>query len=297
MEANLFEKYSFTVPDYKKIRVIIDSDVAGEADDPFAIAHALMSPKLLVKAVVAEHCGYPGSNQKSFEALERLLDAMDMEVNALHGEEWPLDKTGELSEGVKFIIEEARKDDKRPLYVLCMGPLSNPARALSAAPDIAERMTIVTIGEHSYDNMREFREANFGCDIEAINTILGTSVNIWQIPVCAYGSIRVSLAELQKKVACCGKAGRYLYEQMVEYNQTENAWWTAGESWSLGDSPSVAVVIDHDCGSFRMIPSRFVNEDTSYSAELTGHIIKVYDTINSRFVLEDFFSKLELLYK
>lgn len=164
----MFENYTFVVPDYKKIRVIIDSDVAGEADDPFAIAHALMSPKLLVKAVVAEHCGYDNSMQKSFEALEKLTDAMDINVNSLHGEEWPLDADREISEGVQFIIDEARKDDERPLFVLCMGPLSNPARALVEAPDIAERLTIVTIGGHSYDNMREFREANFGTDIKRL---------------------------------------------------------------------------------------------------------------------------------
>lgn len=30
--------FNFTIPDYKKIRVIIDTDAACEADDPFAIA-------------------------------------------------------------------------------------------------------------------------------------------------------------------------------------------------------------------------------------------------------------------
>lgn len=34
---------AYDIPEYKRIRVIIDSDAACEADDPFAIAHALMS--------------------------------------------------------------------------------------------------------------------------------------------------------------------------------------------------------------------------------------------------------------
>ena len=41
-------KLTYCVPENKKIRVILDSDTACEADDPFAIAHALMSPKLIV---------------------------------------------------------------------------------------------------------------------------------------------------------------------------------------------------------------------------------------------------------
>jgi len=287
-------KYAFEVPDYKKVRVIVDTDAAGEADDPFAIVHALLSPKMLVKAVIAEHCTYPDSMQKSYEVIEQIAEAMDMEVPMLHGEEWPLDPEGEASEGVRFMIEEARKEDSRPLFILCMGPLSNPAKALQLAPDIAGRMTLVIIGGHSYDHMREFQEANFRADISAINTILKTEVNIWQIPVCAYGAIRVSLAELQKKVSGCGKIGEYLFHQMITYNHTKEAFWTPGESWSLGDSPAVSVVLDQDCGRWRMRPAHWVNADTSYSAEVPGRVIRVYDTVDPRFVLEDFFTKLAL---
>ena len=39
----------FDIPEYKKIRVIIDADAACEADDPFAIVQALLSPKLIAK--------------------------------------------------------------------------------------------------------------------------------------------------------------------------------------------------------------------------------------------------------
>ena len=38
----------YTVPHNKQIRVIIDTDAACEADDPFAIVQALLSPKLVL---------------------------------------------------------------------------------------------------------------------------------------------------------------------------------------------------------------------------------------------------------
>ena len=69
-------RYEYQVPDEKRVRVIIDSDTACEADDPFAIAHALMSPKLIIRAVVAEHFAAPGSMHLSHEAIKRLTDAM-----------------------------------------------------------------------------------------------------------------------------------------------------------------------------------------------------------------------------
>ena len=63
----------FDVLNKKKVRVILDTDAACEADDPFAIAHALMSPKLVVKAIFAEQFGRKDSTKNSFDAMITLL--------------------------------------------------------------------------------------------------------------------------------------------------------------------------------------------------------------------------------
>ena len=59
-------KLDFDVRDEKRIRVIVDTDTACEADDPFAVAHAVLSPKLMVRAIVAEHFGRDGSMEASY---------------------------------------------------------------------------------------------------------------------------------------------------------------------------------------------------------------------------------------
>ncbi|MCR4949788.1 MAG: hypothetical protein K6A40_00525 [Solobacterium sp.] len=41
---DLQKKMNLFIPDEKQIRVIVDSDVRNEADDPFAIAHFLLTP-------------------------------------------------------------------------------------------------------------------------------------------------------------------------------------------------------------------------------------------------------------
>ena len=74
-------KLLFDVPQYKKLRVIIDTDAACEADDPFAIAQALMSPKLMVKGILAEHFAAEGSVQRSYDEVLTILDAMDIEFH------------------------------------------------------------------------------------------------------------------------------------------------------------------------------------------------------------------------
>ncbi len=48
-------QYDFTVPDRKKIRVIVYTDCKNEADDQFALAHHLMTPKFDVVGIIAGH--------------------------------------------------------------------------------------------------------------------------------------------------------------------------------------------------------------------------------------------------
>lgn len=286
--------FQFDVRDEKRIRVILDTDTACEADDPFAIAHAVLSPKLIVKGIVAEHFAQAGSMKRSYDSAHRLMNAMHRTENLLHGEEYPLDRERPVSEGVAFMIDEALREDKHPLFILCLGALSNIARALVIEPGIAKKITIVTIGGHGYDiAAAPFREFNFGNDPEAANTVMRSNAEVWQIPSSVYGSICVGLTELQQKVAPCGEAGKYLFEQMVAYNNTDNASWTCGESWSLGDSPAVGVALLPHCGRSHMARIKHVNPDTSYTDIPDGRFIKLYDSIDSRYILEDFYAKLE----
>nr|UKE84239.1 hypothetical protein KXZ65_02120 [Pectobacterium sp. PL152] len=45
----------FDVADHKQIRVIISADAKNEADDDFAVAHAVLTPTMQVKGLIAAH--------------------------------------------------------------------------------------------------------------------------------------------------------------------------------------------------------------------------------------------------
>ncbi len=49
----------------KRIRVIVLSDAKNEADDAFAIVHALLTPSFDVRGIIAGHFGVPGSVEGS----------------------------------------------------------------------------------------------------------------------------------------------------------------------------------------------------------------------------------------
>ena len=286
------------IPDEKKIRVIIDTDAACEADDPFAIVQALLSPKLIVKGILAEHFNEKGSVQKSYDEIMTILNAMNLKVPVLMGEEDPVDAVGwpeSVSEAADFIIGEAMKDDPKPLYILCQGAITNLAVALRRKPAIKDRIRIIWIGTHGIsDKPAPFREFNAGNDVTAANYVLESGADIWLVPSDVYTTITVGLAELKLKVLPCGRIGKHLYENMIDYNLSPRAGWTQGESWSLGDSPAIAIALNPECGKYIYTQAPHVGEDTSSSARSGTPVIRIYKSVDSRYILEDFFAKLQL---
>ena len=287
----------YRIPEEKKIRVIVDTDAACEADDPFAIAHALMSPKLIVKGITAEHFAQDGSMERSFLEIGTILKAMDLAVPAFRGQEGSVSSCGSISDAVGFIIEEALRDDEKPLYVLCQGAITNVAAAIRKCPAIKERMTVIWIGTHGAGDVRApFREFNAGNDVPAANEVLQSGIRIWLVPSSVYTTINVGISELERKVAPCGEIGRHLFENLVAYNLSDQAGWTQGESWSLGDSPAVALAINPGCGRYVETSAPLILDDTSSGFLKTNPIIRVYQSVDSRYILEDFFAKLALNY-
>ena len=286
------------IPDEKKIRVIIDTDAACEADDPFAIVQALLSPKLIVKGILAEHFNEKGSVQKSYDEIMTILNAMDLKVPVLIGEEDPVDAAGwpdSVSEAAEFIISEAMREDPKPLYILCQGAITNLAAALHRKPAIKDRIRVIWIGTHGVsDKPAPFREFNAGNDVTAANYVLESGADIWLVPSDVYTTITVGLAELKLKVLPCGRIGKHLYENMIDYNLSPRAGWTQGESWSLGDSPAIAIALNPECGRYVYTQAPHVGEDTSSSSRPGNPVIRVYKSVDSRYILEDFFAKLQL---
>ncbi|SCY42391.1 nucleoside hydrolase [Butyrivibrio sp. INlla14] len=289
--------FEFDVPDYKKIRVIVDTDAACEADDPFAIAHALLSPKLIVKGIIAEHFKVPGSMEKSYDEIMTILDAMDLEVPVYHGQKGPLGQDTEVSEAVSFIIDEAKREDDKPLFILCQGAITNVAKALQVEPQIKDKITVIWIGTHGEAPCTApFTEFNSVNDIEAANFVLQSGANIWLVPSHVYITVNIGLSEIQRRISPCGRIGQHLFNNMVDYNNSEGAGWTQGESWSLGDSPAIAIAINPGCGHYHEAVAPLVLDDTSSAVKEDNPRIRIYTDVDSRYILEDFIAKLEIAY-
>ena len=285
----------FDIPDYKKIRVIVDTDAACEADDPFAIVHALLSPKLLVKGVVAEHFNVAHSMEDSYNEILNIKQAMAVDFPAFMGQTGPLSEDTYVSEGVDFIIKEALTDSHYPLFILCQGAITNVAMAVKTCPDIIGKATVIWIGTHGEAPCPAlFREFNAGNDIEAANLVHKSNIDLWLVPSQVYTTITIGIAEIKRRISPLGDIGKHLYENLISYNNSKGAGWTAGESWSLGDSPAIAIAINPGCGHYKTIKAPIVADDTSSVDDPNGRLIRQYIDVDSRYILEDLIAKLEL---
>lgn len=292
--------YLYEVPEEKKIRVIVDTDAACEADDPFAIAHALMVQKFIVKGINATHFGSAGSMQRSFDEIHKILDAMGKNVPVFKGEDGPLREvhaTG-LSDASKFLIEEAMREDERPLYVLCLGAITNVARAILECPHIKHKIKIYWIGGQEIGkDISDIREFNSGNDIDAANFVIGCGTELTLIPNNVFGKVRISLAEIQRRISPLGAIGKHLFENMAQYNLQPWAGWTPGESWTLGDNPAVGIALDENIGEYKFVEAPLFNPDTTWRYAKGRPKIRVCTKVDARFILEDLISRLEIEYQ
>ena len=299
----LLERMGMRLPLHKQIRVIISSDVANEADDQYAIVHQLLTPMFDVRGIIAAHfeSKAPGTEttmEKSYQELQKLMDAIGMEdVPALHGCTAPLKSDGDApaSEGVEFLIREALRDDPRPLFVTAQGALTDIAAALNRCPEIAEKLTVVWIGGFPYPEGGQ--EFNLMQDVAAGRVLMASRAAVWQLPVNVYGSMEVTMAELAARVRPCGAVGKYLYEEMEEYNlrSDEPPGLRRGENWCLGDSPVVGALLQCEWrGNFHMQAAPRIADDMRYLPNPAGKQIRVYDAVDVRFILEDMYAELKL---
>ena len=280
----------------KMTRVIVNTDAKNEADDQYAIVHALVTPSFELHGIIPAHFGTrrtKRSLRESREEVDKLLQLMGLvgKVRVKNGASHaiPDEHTPVSSPGALLIIEEALKDDSRPLHVAFYGPLTDMASALLLEPRIQERnLRVVWIGGGPWP--QGGTEFNLSNDIQAANVVFRSRLELWQIPSPVYWLMPVSYAELMEKVYPHGELGRYLVEQLVEWNSK----YVEGpiEYRSLGDSPAVGVIMYPECGCWEWRPAPEFDQQMHYRHTDRNRPIRVYNSVDARFIHEDFFAKL-----
>lgn len=284
------------LPPDKMHRVIINTDAKNEADDQYAIVQALLTPSFDLHGIIPAHFGAIKSKtslKDSADEVHKILDLMDLsgQVRVADGAGGPIpdERTPVPSAGAEMILREAMKDDPRPLHVAFLGPLTDMASAILMEPRIARRnVRVVWIGGGHWPVGG--REYNLSNDITGANVVFRSGIEVWQIPMTVYRMMAVGYAELHERVYDKGAIGKYLVEQLIDWNTR----MVAGpiEHRSLGDSPAIGVMMYPDCGRWEYRPGPEWNDLMNYVQTGNNRPCRVYETVDVRFIQEDFFAKL-----
>ena len=302
--------YEFEVPEQKKLRMIVHTDCKNEADDQFALAHHLMTPKFIVKGILGghfnfkyQHYGEGNTAKASIDEIHKVLDLMGLNgvYPVFEGAPRALadESTPAPSAAADFIIEEAMRDDDKPLYIAMLGAVTDLAAAILIKPEICKRMTAIWIGGGMYpEGGWEFNCVN---DVAAANILMKSEMPVWQVPINVYKQMAVSLAELQARVKPYGKIGKYLFEQMVELNtrSAHISHWPHGEIWALGDSPTISVLLEETGRTdiYDEVHAPDINyDDLKYKHNTANRKIRVYKEVDARLTMEDFYAKMMINY-
>ncbi|MDE6583450.1 MAG: nucleoside hydrolase [Clostridia bacterium] len=210
------------------MKIIIDSDVANEIDDQFAIAYAF-SRQDFFEILAVTVAPYKVSWQNTVSYRDGLIESRNelyrlfRYLGVKHSHESPmgyLGCEGFLSEGynstnpaVERIIELAKKN--RNITIVSIGTLTNVAMALRLEPSIASKIKVVWLGT---DNLLldDYKDANYRKDIKAFNEVAKSNIDFTIFPSYLARTFVTSTYEFSKNIKGT-QIGKYLNTLMTRF--------------------------------------------------------------------------------
>lgn len=297
-----------------RTRVIIDNDFAGDPDDLFALAHHLLVEGTEVRGVVVsrlrEDDGWnrtDSSVRTGHERVETLLATMGVTgVDLYAGDDRGFDAYDGPTAASRFIVDEALRDDDRPLFLVAGGSLGDVARAFKAAPRIAERLTLIWIGGGEHPGLAYAPEGgtdmeyNLALDAASARYVFNdTEARIWQIPRDVYRSATVSMSTIRRGCAQAGAVGAYLLGELNRVRAMVAGMAHPGATYVLGDQPlvllsSLQTTFEPDAASsyYDVIPTPRIAPDGTYRYPQDTRPMRRYRRIDNRLLFDDMFDSL-----
>lgn len=281
----------------RRRKVAISTDAKNEADDQFAVVHALLTQTLDVRGVLAAHFGRPGSlaaSREEVDLLQRLLEGAGPPVSVYDGAEAALPDSGTSapSAASRFLMEQTIADDRR-LCIAVLGPLTDVASALLEYPEFRKHDPLVVwVGGPPYEGVVGYSpEFNLINDVHAANVVMASGVEVWQIPMSTYTMIGVGHAELEERLGGTSPLGDYLVNQLIEFNSTVE--YGPLDFRSLGDNPAIGALMNPLAARWSLRPPpRFTADGEMDGTHDEGRRIRVCEAFDTRWLMEDLFAKI-----
>jgi inosine-uridine nucleoside N-ribohydrolase len=254
---------------------IIDADTGNEMDDLYAIARALAPDGLKVLSLQSAHFNnpqlltdpnwnsYPTDSINTLEISQQLNEHLAAETgnwmvptlsgcDRMLGFAWGYYAGAPVptSPATRFIIDKAGKaDTENKLNIICLGPSTNVAAAIAAAPEIAGNLRVYLLGAR-YDlrsKAWDKNEFNIRNDLNAFDLLLNTAeLELWVMPANIAQSLTFQRkSSFQKLTECRTPLCRRLTKRWDSVN--------AGTSWIMWDLALVEAVLHPEWAKWKKV--------------------------------------------
>lgn len=264
----------------EKFRLLIDTDIATEIDDVYAISLALVSQERFeIEGFIGSHFAAtegvgPETVQKSCDQTMELLEVVGLQ------NQYPVKRGSHPmqyykhysdSEGVDFIIERAHSGSvDNPLWVVCLGAATNLASAILKDPSITEKVRYVFHGRSEETWPERSQQYNVRGDILAARTLLASNVPLVWFDTGTY--LFASMDYTEQRIAPLGKLGRFLHDfryRVSYFSKPDKGFFDLGDiAWMIQPGLCKEEVIDAPT----MDPYMFYDH-----AHTNGKMLRVYD--------------------
>ena len=232
--------------------MVLDTDAYNEIDDQFAIAYALKRPDrirlqaLYVAPFLNQHSVSPEDGMVKSEAeIRKLLGLLGEERPVFAGSRQFMadEKTPVDSPAARDLCQRAMVySPEKPLYVVCIGAITNVASALLLHPEISDRIVIVWLGGHALEWEDNF-EFNLRQDIAAGRVVYGSGAPLVMVPAQQVtSSLKTTRYELDHWLRGKNPLCDYLVQNTVDEVGPE----AQGRAWSrvIWDVAAIAWLLD-----------------------------------------------------
>ncbi|MBI5055745.1 MAG: nucleoside hydrolase [Nitrospirae bacterium] len=195
-------------------KIIIDTDAKNEIDDQYAITYAALSESFEIRGLTAAHFGKKGSMEKSYDEVLFVLKLLGMEGRypVLRGAEKALANAAAPADSpaARFIIEEALKNSGAPLYIVCIGAITNLASAYLIEPKIKEKIKALWLAGRKWpEGGFCFNDEN---DILSAQVIFDSDIDLTLVPVCGPACKLKIYKSDKQRIKGKGEIGNYLWK-------------------------------------------------------------------------------------
>lgn len=262
--------------------VIVDTDAFNEMDDQYAIAYALASDNMQVLAInAAPYKDYQNDGddawatgmEKSYKEIGRVVGIMGLtgKVAVFRGSATRVSDAPGFgpvdSPAARNIIKVARKA-KSPVYVMCLGAITNVASAVMLDPSVKSKIVVVYVGLNCLD-ASVAAEYNTRGDPRAVQQVLNSGVPLIVLP--ASGSVergtQVLSVDQEEVKAIKGDSpiARFLRSDLPHaFKKTTGNWWHI-----LWDIAAPGLIAEPGAFKLEAMPAPVLTDSSQYAFDST----------------------------